>query len=313
MELRHLRYFLAVADTLNFSRAAERLRVAQPALSRQIHDLEEQLGFKLFERSTTKVSLTEAGEFFRHQAGRLLMQLDLAVTGAQRIAQGITGDFRIGSGWGDAALFVAEAARELHERHPELSIDFVELRPHEQLPAIREHRVDVGFVSDSLMGPGKDTVARLIYTGDVKAVLPMAHPLAGQAMIRLRDLRDERWITMEEKEISGFKALLTQILRPARFTPKFGRSARSFQGMLAFVGTGEGVALIPELFLPAPPAGLRYVATDCPPFELFAVWPKNLAHPQLPAYLEILQEKIKAESRGSARPAPGPVPRAKAG
>src|SRR5580700_11995438 len=112
MELRHLRYYLAVADALNFSRAAERLRVAQPALSRQIHDLEEQLGFKLFERSTAKVHLTEAGRFFQQQAAKLLMQLDIAVTSAQRIARGTTGEFRIGMGWRASELFITDAARE---------------------------------------------------------------------------------------------------------------------------------------------------------------------------------------------------------
>src|ERR1700678_3952497 len=117
MELRHLRYFLAVAAELNFSRAAERLRVAQPALSRQIHDLEEQLGFKLFERSTTMVRLTEAGRFFQQQTEKLLVQIDIAVTGAQRIANGTKGDFRIGTGWwGVDELPIVEASRELHGR-----------------------------------------------------------------------------------------------------------------------------------------------------------------------------------------------------
>jgi len=78
----------------------------------------------------------------------------------------------------------------------------------------------------------------------------MAHPLANQTEVRLRDLKEERWITIREEEIPGFKILLLQVLKPAQFTPKLGRSARSFEGMLAFVGTGEGVALLPELFLP---------------------------------------------------------------
>jgi LysR family transcriptional regulator, benzoate and cis,cis-muconate-responsive activator of ben and cat genes len=307
MELRHLRYFLAVADALNFSRAAERLRVAQPALSRQVHDLEEQIGFKLFERTTTKVSLTEAGSFFQLQVGKLLVQLDIAVTGAQRIAKGTTGDFRIGTGLSASELFITDAARELHQRHPQLSIDFVELPDHEHTQAIRDQKIDVGFVSGNRLTPRKDIDCRLIYTGGIRAILPREHPLANRSEVRLRDLKNERWIVMDEEQIPGFKVLLTQLLRPAQFTPTFGRTARSFQGMLGFVGTGDGIALLPELLLPAEPEGLRYLVTDCAPYEIFAVWLKEHAHPQAPCYFEILQKKIGAA--GTAPPAGKRAPR----
>jgi DNA-binding transcriptional LysR family regulator len=304
MELRHLRYFLAVADALNFSRAAERLRVAQPALSRQIHDLEEQLGFRLFERSTTKVHLTEAGRFFQQQAEKLLMQLDIAVTGAQRIAKGTRGNFRIGTDWSAPGLFITDAARELHQRYPGLSIDFIELPGHEHTQAIREQKIDVGFVSGNLLTPRKDIDYCLIYTCAIKAILPAEHPLANQTEVRLRDLKEERWIAIEEEIIPGFKVLTTQIIRPAQFTPKFGRNARSFEGLLAFVGTGEGIGLLPELFLPTEPVGLRYVGTDCAPWEICAVWSKDHADAHVPAYLEILQRII-----GAAKMAPAAVKR----
>ena len=307
MELRHLRYFLAVAEALNFSRAAERLRVAQPALSRQVHDLEEQLGFSLFERSTRKMHLTEAGRFFQQQAAKLLMQLDIAVTGAQRIAKGTTDTFRIGTDWNTARLFVTDAARELHQRHPGLSIDFVELPGYEHTQAIRDGRIDVGFVSGRLLTPRKDIDYRLLCTCPIKAILPVEHPLANRTEVRLRDLKTERWITIKEEEIPGFKILLLQVLKPAQFTPKFGRSARSFEGMLAFVGTGEGIALLPEVFLPPQPAGLRYVGTDCAPWEMCAVWSKDHADPQVPVFLEILQGKIEtvAMAPAASRQVPG--------
>jgi LysR family transcriptional regulator, benzoate and cis,cis-muconate-responsive activator of ben and cat genes len=292
MELRHLRYFLAVADALNFTRAAERLRVAQPALSRQIHDLEEQLGFRLFERSTTKVHLTEAGRFFQQQAGKLLLQLDIAVTGAQRIAKGTKGDFRIGTDWSASGLFITDAAHELHLQHPGLAIDFVELPDHEHTQAIRDQKIDVGFVSGVFLTPRKDIGCCLIYVGAIKAILPMEHPLAAQTVVRLRDLRGERWIALEEEDFPGAKVLLTQFLKPAQFSPRFGREAQSFEGMLAFVGTGEGVALLPEIFLPPKPSGLRYVDTDGAPWEIYAIWSTDDTNAHVPAYLEILRRKI---------------------
>jgi DNA-binding transcriptional LysR family regulator len=294
MELRHLRYYLAVADALNFSRAAERLNVTQPALSRQVHDLEDEIGFRLFERSTTKVRSTEAGRFFQQRANKLLMELDIAVTGAQRIAKGATGELRIGTDWSASELLVAGAARELHERHPEISIDFVELPTHEHARAIRDQQIDVGFVSGDMLTPRKYIDYGLIYTCAIKVVLPAGHPLAKQARVQVRDLKQERWITILEEENPGFRVLLTQLLRPAQVVPKFGRSARSFQGMLAFVGMGEGIALLPELFLPAVPAGLRSVGTDCAPHEMFAVWSKDPSAAHARAYVDILRRKIGA-------------------
>ena len=116
----------------------------------------------------------------------------------------------------------------------------------------------------------------------------------------MRDLKQERWIALGEEEVPGFRVLLAQIMRPAQVAPKFGRTARSFQGMLAFVGTGEGIALLPELFLPSQPAGLRYVGTDCAPYELFAIWSKDRTDAHVPAYLEILRRKIEGAKMAPA-------------
>ena len=126
VELRHIRYFLGVAETLNFSRAAQRLHVTQPALSRQIRELEDELGGRLFQRTTTKVSLTEMGHYFRQQAQRLAMQLDIALTGAQQLAKGACGILRIGFDWRLEGIPIAIAARRFTESNPRIAVQFVE-------------------------------------------------------------------------------------------------------------------------------------------------------------------------------------------
>lgn len=292
MELRHLRYFLAVADALNFSRAAARLRVAQPSLSRQIHDLEEELGFRLFERTTTQVSLTDAGRYFRPQVEKLLGQLDISITSAQQLAKGKTVSFKIGCDWNASALPITTAARLLREQHPEVTVDFVELAGHAHPEAVRARKIDVGFVAGLQAAARSDLQYSHLYAGPLLAILPEAHELAARSALKLRDLRNERWLVMTEEEVPGFKALMTQICRPAQFTPKFGRSASSLKGMLALVGTAEGIALIPELFLPPRPDEVRYIQTDCAPFELFAVWSKIHPPAHVAAYLEILRQKM---------------------
>jgi DNA-binding transcriptional LysR family regulator len=294
MELRHLRYFVAVAGTLNFSRAAQRMRVAQPALSRQIQDLEQELGFKLFERTTTQVRLTEAGGYLQQQAEKLLFQLDLAVTGATRVAQASRLNFRIGTDWNASALPLAAAARGLIEDQANLTVDFVELPGHEHAYAVREGTIDVGFVPGQGKVPSADLDYGFIHRCAVKAVCHETNRLADRPCVRLRDLKEERFVALDDKEVPGFKTLMRQIVRPAQFVPKFGRTASSFPGGLALIGTGEGIALIPELFLPAAPAGIRYLPTDCEPFELYAVWSKVKPPACLPAFLELLRAKLAA-------------------
>jgi DNA-binding transcriptional LysR family regulator len=294
MELRHLRYFLAVADTLNFSRAAERLRVAQPALSRQIHDLEEELGLKLFERSTTKVKLTDAGAFFRLQVEKLLMQLDIAATGALRVAQETGGQIRIGSDWNASALPITAAAHEFRTRYPGVAVDFVELPGFEHAFAIRNAKIDVGFVPGVVLATRADLKAEVIHTCPMKVVLPAGHAMAGMAKVSLKDLRNERWVAIAEEEIPGFKTLTARLMHPARFPPRFGRTARSLAGMLAFIGTGEGIGLVPEMFLPEQPEEVRYLATDASDFDMFAIWASDDSGPHVARYLEILKTKIRA-------------------
>ncbi len=292
MELRHLRYFVAVAETLNFSRAAARIRVTQPGLSRQIHDLEHELGFKLFERTTTQVRLTEAGLYLQQQAEKILFQIDLAVTGATRVAQGSRLTFRIGIDWNAAALPITAAARALIESHSNITVNFVELRGHEHTNAVREGQIDVGFVPRQGKVRGSDIEYGFILKSPVRAILHQSNPLANQPSLRLRDLKHERFVALDDKEVSGFKTLMRQIVRPAQFVPKFGRTASSFAGGLALIGTGDGIGLIPELFLPAAPEGIRYLSTDCEPFELYAVWSKLRIASCLPDFLDLLRAKI---------------------
>jgi DNA-binding transcriptional LysR family regulator len=302
MELRHLRYFVAVAETLNFSRAAARMRVTQPGLSRQIHDLEQELGFKLFERTTTQVRLTEAGRYLQQHLEKIFFHIDLAVTGATRVAQGSRLNFRIGTDWNASALPITAAARGLIESNPNITVDFVELPGYEHTHAVREGKIDVGFVPGVIKVPGSDIEFGAIHISALKVVLHQSNRLADRELVRLRDLKNERWIALNDKEVPGFKTLMRRIVRPAQFVPKFGRTAKSLPGMMALIGTGEGIGLMPELFLPSAPEGIRYVPTDCKPFELHAVWSKLKMASCLPDFLELLRAKIVGARLSQAVP-----------
>ncbi len=304
MELRHLRYFLAVAETLNFSRAAVRVRVAQPALSRQIRDLEEEMGVKLFRRSTTHVELTEAGNYFCQQAAKIVSQVELAITGAQQLAKGAVGTFTIGTDWNFLGSFITGAAKILQERHPQLMVQFVELPLHRHAAAVRARQIDIGFVPTMMLGSRADLDLRHVYTARINVVLPRSHRCADQAMVRLRDLKDERWLLMSEASVPGYRAFMIQFMRPAQFTPKFGVSASSPPGLLAHVLTGKGIALMPEIMFKPENPGIVANATDCAPVELSGISLKGSPSPYLGKFLALLDEQT-GEFPATAKPKQG--------
>jgi DNA-binding transcriptional LysR family regulator len=290
MELRHLRYFLGVAEALNFTRAAEKLRVAQPALSRQVSDLEAELGVRLFNRSTKRVQLTEAGRHFQKSVEKVLGQLDVAVTGMQQIARGVPDTLKIGVDFSYFAVPIAAAARDLREGHPRLSVELVELPGYQQLDAVRSGVIDVGFVSGFLGGSKAGIERHLICSCRMMALLPAGHPLAKRRQVRLAELKTASWVVAAD--FAGYALMLRHLCRQSHFVPKFGPGARSVSGILTLVGAGEGVGLIPEIKLSREPENVAYVETDSPPYELFAAWLRTNFQPGMADYVAILRARL---------------------
>lgn len=294
MELRHIRYFLEVAETLNFSRAAERLRVAQPALSKQIRALEEELGGQLFHRTTTKVVLTEMGHYFRQQTSRILMQCDIAVTGAQQMAKGSSGTLKVGCDWRLVGLPIAFAARELTKLNPRLAVEFVECAVSEHIAAVRHRDIDIGFASSIFLGASDDLDLRRLCAVQIKVLLPEHHRLAGRGKVLLKELKNEHWLTLTPQNMPGSRVMMAQILQ---FTPKYGVATEGMPGIVAHVVAGHGVGLIPDWGNSAVEAGTVLVETDCTPLEVFAVSVRDTPSPLIPAYLDALDEALQANRR----------------
>jgi DNA-binding transcriptional LysR family regulator len=295
LELRHLRYFCAVAETLNFSRAAQNLHVAQSALSRQIRDLENELGFKLFVRTTTTVRLTDAGRQFFGAAQKLLAQLAIAVSSAQQVAKGKAGALNIASDWRVPVDLIPGTVRKFRQQNPKVTVNFVDLLISEQLDALRAGKVHLAFVPDIILGASEDLELLQVYTSKIVVLLPASHPLAKEPLVHLRDLSKEKWITVHEK--SGQKEsrfYLTQACRPAGFTPLFGRVTNTLHGVATLVSAGEGIGLLPELVAPTNFRGVCAPKTDCPALKMYAAWLKQDTTPLVRPYLEILHKELKA-------------------
>jgi DNA-binding transcriptional LysR family regulator len=289
MDLRHLRYFQAVATALNFSRAAERLRVAQPALSRQIRDLEDEIGVTLLRRSTSRVQLTKAGQYFLDQTNELLELLNDAVAKAQQIGKGATGQLEIGSDWNIPAP-ISVSARKFRKLYPKLHVNFVELPSHEHIRAVRSGQIHVGFVSSREIGYCDDLDLVRVYSSPVDVVLPAHHQLANRERIPIAELKDERWITLEAQD-HRCRDDIAQLLRSAQCKAKFARTANSLQGMLALVAADEGICLVARDLVANGIKGIRLVPTDCPDYELFAVSLKNPSSILAARYLSVLREE----------------------
>ncbi len=294
MELRHIRYFLEVAETLNFSRAAERLRVAQPALSKQIRALEQELGGALFHRTTTKVTLTEMGHYFRQQTSRILMQCDIALTGAQQMARGSSGTLKVGCDWRLVGLPIAFAARALTKINSRLAVEFVDCAVSEHISAVRQRNIDIGFASSIFLGASDDLDLRRLCVVHIKVLLPEHHKFVSRGKVPLKDLKNERWLTLAPQNMPGSRVMMAQILQ---FTPKYGVATEAMPGIVAHVIAGHGVGLIPDWGNSVIEPGTVLVETDCTPLEVFAVSVRDAPSPLIPAYLDALEEALRTRKR----------------
>jgi DNA-binding transcriptional LysR family regulator len=196
MELRHLRYFVAVGEDQHYGRAAQRLGIAQPALSRQIQDLENELGFRLFDRLPRGVRLSAAGKLFLSDARRILQEVQGAKTRAERVARGMAGTLRIGFvealSWHGV---VPDSFRQFRRRQPDAGLELHPVLSLQQIEAVRSGNLDAGFIF-SMEEPGEDFGRLPVARCKLMLAAPQNHALARIKRLRLRDLRDAPFISV---------------------------------------------------------------------------------------------------------------------
>lgn len=258
MDLRHFRYFLAVAEEAHFGKAADKLHIVQPALSMQIRDLERELGVQLFTRTTRRVELTEAGRLFRVEAERTLAQADYAKRIAQQAARGEVGHVRIAFS-GNAAIAgrLAEDIQAFHHAKPLVSIDLFEMAPTDQVQAILENRIDVGYSPDFGLTLPTPLSGELV--GEWPWVVGMArnHRLAHSRDVKGADLRDETFIVYTSHTDDRSQSdILNQITGQAA---KIGYRVASTLTVLTMAAAGLGLALVPKPLSKIQVPGLMYM------------------------------------------------------
>jgi DNA-binding transcriptional LysR family regulator len=245
MELRHLRYFVAVGEEQHYGRAGRRLRVAQPALSRQIQDLEEEIGFKLFERLPRGVKLSAAGTLFLEDARRILRDVNEAAARAARVALGRAGTLRVGftenaSWWG----VVPESFRRFREMRPDAVLQLQPSPSLGQLEAIRSGRLDAGFVFNM---PDTDPELELLPVAvqHIELAALRRHPLTKLKKLRLRDLADATFIWFPRRESPAlYDRLLHECFQGGVKSPRIVQEGKDEATILSLVATGLGVGWV---------------------------------------------------------------------
>ena len=244
MELRHVRYFVAVAEERSFTRAAERLSIAQSPLSQQIRKLERELGVELFLRSTRSVQLTHAGTIFYERARYLLSSSDSAAEATRKAALGELGQLSLGFTGSATYELLPALVRAFHARNPNVSLELhSEMLTPAQVEALEQHRIDVGVLRPPVNAPG--VVVEVLRDEPLVVLLPVAHPLAGSRSVALESLRDETFVGYPGKPLSTLHSVMLSACQQAGFTPRIGQEAAETATLVALVAAGLGVALVP--------------------------------------------------------------------
>ncbi len=243
--LRELECFLAVAEELSFTRAAERLHLAQPPLSRHIRQLEEKLGVSLFERSQRHVAITAAGRAFREEAREILPRLRRAGEAARRAARGETG--RVSLGFVSAVLSpeLVELLTRFRRKHPEIRMHLHDLLPSEQLEALGRGELDVAFVGVAPERLPAGLVSTPWHEEKLMAFLPPGHALAGADRVRISELAEEPFVMISAAAAPAFNSHLHRLCLQEGFRPRIVEEASRAQAVAALTVAGVGVSILP--------------------------------------------------------------------
>lgn len=249
MELRHLRYFIAVADELHFGRAAQQLGISQPPLSQQIQALEQELGARLFERTNRRVALSEAGRLFLDEARQVLAQVDKAADVARRAQLGELGEMKIG--FTSSAPFnssIPKAIYAFRQRFPAVHLNLKEMSSRDVVDALLDESIEVGLMRP--MSVPDSLVITELFREPLVAVINAAHPLAqgSEQGLSLAALAPEPFVFFPRSYGSGLHAQLLSLARAAGFSPHFAQEAGEAMTIIGLVSAGLGVSVLPASF-----------------------------------------------------------------
>lgn len=299
MELRHLRYFVAVAEELSFSRAAERLQIAQPPLSQQIQALEKELKVKLFDRKKRPLQLTRAGQTLLEEAYVTLAQLDQAVHKTQRIYRGELGYLTVGFTSSIANSVLPEILHTFRAQYPAVNLLLIEESSGSQLQGLRDRRTDIIFAYQyQEIAETQDLSMIALLQEPLVVVLPANHPLASQSTVSLAALTEEPFVMPLHQVVSGLSSQIYHLCSQAGFIPKVAQEAIFMVTILGLVAGGLGVSLLPASVQSLQRQGVVYrpIQEQTPATQLTALWRSANTSAALRNFLTVIKAYCHAPS-----------------
>jgi DNA-binding transcriptional LysR family regulator len=301
MELRHFRYFVAAAEELSLRRAAHRLHVSQPALSQQISDLEDEIGFKLFQRNSRGVELTEAGHAFLLGGRRVLAAAQLAIAQAQEAGRGERGRLVIGSLGPLTSSFLPVALARFREQRPLIEVTVQHMNNRAQVEALLDGSImlGIGYFSSALSEDEREQLCtRLLLRSQVGIGCSKHRRLPKRTAPRLRDFRHDKFIVFDPEYGYGYEEWIRELCRRfGGFEPEIGAVANSPESIVSMVAAGRGVFLGAEIGARGRIESIDFylLAELKSQFELFAIWKKeSQVIPTILKFIGLLQEAVKS-------------------
>jgi DNA-binding transcriptional LysR family regulator len=288
MELRHLRYFIAVAEELNFTRAAEKLHIAQPPLSQQIQNLEEELGFQLFHRTKRAVALTEAGQIFFEEAQKILQQVEKAIQLGKQTSRGEIGQLTIGFVSSAAHNVVPTMVQAFRTLHPGVKLELRELTTDEQLQRLQDGRIDIGFVRPPV---DESFNSEIVFEEPLIVALPATHPMAKCDRVELRSLSGEPFILFPRSLAPGLYDPIVSFCQQAGFSPIAAQEATQMQTIVSLVAAEIGIAIVPASMQNFQRNGVvyKFLSESSPIVSIALIWRKQPS-PAVQRFLETARQ-----------------------
>jgi LysR family transcriptional regulator, benzoate and cis,cis-muconate-responsive activator of ben and cat genes len=289
MELRHLRYFIAVAEERNFSRAARRLQIAQPPLSQQIQQLERELGVSLFDRESRPIAVTPAGEILLEQCRPLLKRLDDLESRLHLMGSGAVGALAVGFISSSMYKLLPPILKQFMEKYPGISLELRELTSLEQEEALRERSIDVGFIRGVSRVDG--FVNRQLLEEPLVVAVPESWRLAGRKSVALKELRREPFVIFPVKPDPGFANFVKAQCINVGFEPTIVQEVNELQTALSLVASGIGLSLMPGSVRMLQRVGVTYLALrePAPRTAISIIYREGTIAPVLKLFLEEFQ------------------------
>jgi DNA-binding transcriptional LysR family regulator len=299
MDLRRIRYFLAVAEELHFGRAAERVHVVQSAVSQQIKLLEEELGFSLFERTRQKVRLTIAGEVFVAEAQTILRQCDGAIAKLAAAVDGTLG--RLIIGFVENVLWspLPRAVRTFRDRYPTIDLKLLPLDPVAQIEALQSGSIDVGIMPAPLLST-VNIQASLFISGSLLIAIPQNHRFAGRRTVSFSELAEESFVLFPRQMRTRLVDIVVTACANAGFTPRIAQEAEHLHTLLALASAGLGLTVVPEWMARASHFGVSYAkpTEELPRVEILLAWRRGSTNPAIARLRAVVDATVREDEVG---------------